>query len=190
MNTIRVLFAPIESDPPHTVVLPFLAEVVYEDEQSPPPLGLRFRLTITNQSEESLCLNNPYESVSYQITNSEGWPITVSPPPRSAKLHPSRRSPQAKATYLALTEADLQGKSLTVETAVESKIFELQPEGILTLGLEVNHIIVYGEGNTIPLPAKADQYTLNILLPLSWMMDHENQSVILQSMDKLTIHLV
>lgn len=186
---MKVPFIKVETDPTHTSDVPLIVGVECTDDQSLSSLGLHFRLKVSNKSDETIQLHNPYESISYQITNSEGWPVTVSAPPRAAKIHGPRRSPSAKARYLDVTNADQDGKNITVEDAMTARTFDLQVGVTLSFGLRVGYVLPTPQSDT-PVPVPTGEYHLKVLLPISWVMNGKKHNVILRSAETFMIKLL
>ncbi|WP_008313933.1 hypothetical protein [Leptolyngbya sp. PCC 6406] len=189
MSEIKVGFVPVESDPPHTSDIPLTVKVECIDQQSSSTQCLDFRLKVTNESDTSIQLSNPYESVSYQMTDGEGWPVTIGAPPRAAKINGPRRTPATKAKYLAVTNVDLDEESITVEEALTASKFDLHSGSTLILGLRIGYMLRNTQSN-MPIPLAAGEYHVTMLFPMSWVADGKKDAVLLRSTDAFTITLL
>jgi hypothetical protein len=97
-----------------------------QDEQTIAAGGLRFTLEIASQSNDVIRLHNPYDLVTYLLTDSEGWPVSLQRPPSRMDLHPDASIQHLRERYLPVVEIRTD-RMLTLAEEIERDEIELAP---------------------------------------------------------------
>lgn len=179
-------FVPVKKKPPVEDPGVFSAVVSCATPQKASEPGLRFRLVITNESADAVELRNPYESLSYEVTDGEGWPIATAKPVSKARVDGPARGPGANADYLALDGVDVDGESVAPDAAIATATFAVPPGGALALDLVVPTVLTAYQATTAGPPAPGD-YHVKVLLPLKWSAGDQTQSFMLRSASAMDI---
>jgi hypothetical protein len=176
-----------DTDPPQDIDAPISADMVADDEQSSDPPSIRLALHIVNHADDSIEVGNPYDSLTYQITDGEGWPVTVPSPARRRRVNGPQRPASSKASYLALTGMSVDGEELEVDEAGELRRLTLEPGAVLELGLAIPAVLVaYGETATAP-PADGE-YHVTMKFALEWFATPDaRSSALVRTAEPLTI---
>jgi hypothetical protein len=138
---------------------------------------------VTNESDDPVELRNPAESLSYEVTDGEGWPIAIAKPVRKVRIDGPPRDAAANADFLAVEGAEVDGASLAADGA---ETFTLPPSGSVTLDLVVPTVLTGYQATTSGPPAPGD-YHVKVLLPLKWGSDGQTQSFMLRSASAMDI---
>ena len=180
MSVTDIPFVPVKKNPPVEDPGVFSAAVSCATPQPASEPGLRFRLVVTNASADTVELHNPAESLSYEVTDGEGWPIAIAKPVRKVRIDGPPRSAAANADFLAVEGAEVDGASLAADAAAAAETFTLPPSGSVTLDLVVPTVLTAYQATTSGPPAPGD-YHVKVLLPLRWSAGGQKQSFMLRS---------
>lgn len=186
MSSAGIPFVPVKKNPPVEDPGVLSAAVSCTTPQPATRPGLRFRLVVTNESDDPVELRNPAESLSYEVTDGEGWPIAIAKPVRKVRIDGPPRGAGANADFLAVEGAEVDGASLAADAAAGADTFTLPPSGSVTLDLVVPTVLTAYQATTSGPPAPGD-YHVKVLLPLRWASDGQTQSFMLRSASAMDI---
>lgn len=185
MTAASTPLVPVHTDPPQSSDAPVSAELSAETVQEPG--GIACRLRVTNRATGDVELDNPYDSARYQITDADGWPITVAAPVSRARRGPNA-DPADKAPYLLLTGVDQEGSVLEGGDAVGVTHFTLAAGSTITFMLEIRTILGGTQRDT-PQPPGVGEYHLTFIGTIRWSMAGSRSDLSVKSQDSLTVHL-
>ena len=184
---MNVPLIPILTDPPQSAESPLVARVHIADEQHTGG-ALDFVVIVSNESDETLVVDNPYEGLTYQLTDLHGWPIGMNAPTRNAKVRGPKPPASAKRPYVDLRHAGLDGEELEPSEVIEAEHIELEAGGELALGLRIDQVRASHDSADLVAPANSE-YHLTVLLPLAWTARGTHATRLLRNADPVTITL-
>ncbi len=176
--------APIATTEPPQGDLPLVARLAAEPRQRD---VITFTLEVVNTSTATITLANPYDGVTYTLTDGEGWPIGLRAPGRSVKVDGPKRRPRAqKASYLAVRAISVADAEVDTADGVEADTTDLAPASSYRLTLEIASRAA-SEGDE-PQPLTPGTYHLSILLPLTWTVGGDESDLTVAS-EEITVTL-
>ena len=133
------------------------------------PPRIAFELRIVNDAIDDMVLTaNPYENLTYFLSDAEGWPVQMAAPPHPTKVdHREPPQPSDRMTYLAVTDVQLSGAPIVVGDAVQLSELPLPKGDALIYGLAVSSMTDRRHGSR-PSPLRPGHYELSVLLSLTW----------------------
>lgn len=171
---------PIQMDPPQSTEETPTASLEWESEQGSSPPRLAFRLSIANDTGSGITLQNPYDDITYSLTDAEGWPISLPQPARSARL-PGPRRPKDKSDYLSVVAMELDDDRIEPEAGIDRDDLPLAPGSRLSFDFSIGHA-TSRDGDGI-VPIAPGTYHVAVLANLRWHAADkpEQRSLIVQS---------
>jgi hypothetical protein len=186
LSAAGIPFVPVKKNPPVEDPGVFSAAVSGAATQPASEPGLRFRLVVTNESDAAVELDNPYESLNYEITDAEGWPIATAKPVRKVRVDGPPRGTGPLAAFLGLEAAEVAGESVAPDEAAAADTFTLEAGNSITLDLVVPEVLTAYQATTTASPAPGE-YHVKVLLPLRWSAGGSTQSFMLRSASAMDI---
>lgn len=181
--TESVVLEPILEDPPQDTSGAPTVRILYEASQSQAPMSLRFQLVISNEAGSALTLtSNPYHDLSYVLCGDDGWPVGLPTPPQQAKLHGDSSTKQQRVEYLILDGARLDDREIALDQFEAESMFRLETGSSLTCDVAVAHL--KGGGSSLSRrPIEAGNYSISIVLPISFTILEQERRILLTSDD-------
>lgn len=172
---------PIEMDPPQTIAGVPTARLEWAPEQRSSPPTIAFRLRIVNDTPSGITVQNPYDGVTYSLSDAEGWPISIRQPARLARL-PGPRRPKDKLGYLSVLAIDLDGDSVAPAEGIEREELRLEPGSMVGFDFAITHAAAK-EGDDATVPVHPGTYHVTLVANLRWVQDGEpdTRSLIVRS---------
>ncbi|HVX16575.1 MAG TPA: hypothetical protein VHA73_00955 [Acidimicrobiales bacterium] len=175
-----VLLEPIAEDPPQDTMGAPSAQLDYEPVSRATPPRLTFTLRLSNDTAgDVVFVSNPYEGLTYSLSDADDWPVAVDRPVREAKIEGTSPSRSARRSYLAVDGVEVAGEAVDPGVAIEDDEIQLAPGDSLVYRLAVEQRT--GRDDDKAGPLTEGKYTLRVLLPLSLLVGGEPRDLILRS---------
>jgi hypothetical protein len=134
--------------------------------RQPAKLGaLSFTLALKNNTKQALRVHNPYDLVTYILTNAEGWPISLPAP--ASRLKILRQGPfiNRKTAYLAVTGINRAGVRQDIDEEIAREVITIEAGSTYAYDLRIDKVAAPA-GPTGPATLTAGDYGLAFILPL------------------------
>ena len=154
--------------------------IEYEPDQPASSGSLAFTLRIENKSAQSVMLNNPYDLLTYTLTNEEGWPISLPAPPSRLKIHYRGPFTNRKAHYMKITEITSDQEQKDIGAEVAKDIITVEAASTYVYELQIENVVA-PEGQTKPTKIVAGKYDIDFILPLISATEGQQPGRVLES---------
>ena len=172
----KVAFAPIVEDTLPTSLQGLTVELAVEPEQSlDGAVALSVRLENKGSADASIL--NPYDLLSYQINNGEGWPIGTTAPPSRIKTG----RVMDRSGYLRITDIQVNGESeKDIDAQVALNVLVLPPSTSYVYRLRIENVVAPKDkdGPTTIVPGN---YTVKCVVLLNSTIDEDPRGAVMES---------
>lgn len=162
----RIKFKPLDVGETVPSPLDHLTVDLHYEPQQPASLGaITFTLAIKNKSKQSLTLHNPYDLVTYILTNAEGWPINLPAPASRLKINRQGPFVNRKGNYLKVSGVTVDQAQQDIDVEVAKEVIIVGAGSTYAYELQIDKIAA-PQGQDSPQNITSGKYGLAFILPL------------------------
>ncbi len=170
--------------------------VLLENERLPPPLqgvtavlevaarqpasagAIALRLRLGNGSDAPVSLKNPYDLLTYSLSNDGGWPIGQVAPP--SRIKTNGKGAERRLGYLAVAGVTMGDVAQDPATEVAASTITIPARGSYTYDLRIE-TVVGAQGAAGPVTIVPGSYSVGCVLSLIAAVPSDPAGAVLQT---------
>lgn len=170
--------------------------VLLDSERLPPPLAgvsaalevaprqpgsagaIALRLRLSNAGDAPVSLKNPYDLLTYSLSNGDGWPIGQVAPP--SRIKTNGKGAERRLAYLAVAAVTVADAARDVAAEVAAATITIPPRASYAYDLRIE-TVVGPQGAAGPVTIVPGSYSLGCVLSLIAAVASDPAGAVLQT---------